>query len=146
MNIPLMTVTRSIALLPELARDTLGFARWDYGHLLSIFDRDREWEEDDLDPADEPLPVTTSARLALELVMIARATKGNPDAFHKLVNDVAPSIQSPQHAMDVTMAMAGMVSALADDDDLLRFGETILHHEGMHAHDQATTDGDAVGG
>lgn len=132
------TVTRSIAIIPELVRDTLGFARWDYGQLLSVLnlrDHHEHGVDDDEDfvpePEDIPLLMHISGRIALELVMITRATRENHDKFHRMMNDVMPAIDSPQHAMDVVLSLAGMVAVLADEDDLSRFGETILQAEAM---------------
>jgi hypothetical protein len=121
------TVTQSIAVLPELVRSTVDFAKWRHGNLLSILNDPNEEGEDEEET--EPFTPHAAGRIALEFVMTGRITQNDPKEFRSLMEEVLEEVDSPQHAVDIIMSLAGMVNALAEDEDLAHFGEHILANE-----------------
>jgi hypothetical protein len=107
-----------ITRIPELARDAVGFTKWNIAH----------GTEEDNDFV-MPMAQHEAARVAMEMVMVLRTNKGNSAAFNAGMDAATEQIDSPQHAFDVALSLAGMVAVLADDDDLQRLGTYILKHE-----------------
>ena len=117
-------VFHTIGVLPELLSETLGFLRWNYTeHMGNGLDDDCGHEH------DMPLEPHESGRLALEFVMVGRVAGQDPAEFQALMGAVVDEVITPQIAIDVIMALAGMTNALASDEDLAHFGEHILNHE-----------------
>lgn len=127
MNIPLMTITRTIAVIPELVRDSLGYAQWSYAQLMANLGEDGHDEE--LPERDQPWQPWQAGRRALEFTMLVRSGREFPDGHHEAIHLAVDDIDSPQHAMDVVMALANMLSHLASDDDIAAFGKALAEAE-----------------
>lgn len=114
-------------ILVTVAQETIAFASWDYHEIMGrqFGDDTLELDTDEI----EPLSAQEAGRLALEFVMTGRVTKGDARQFQQMMGKVVEEIDSPQHAVDVIMSLAGMVNVLAEDDDLAHFGEHILASE-----------------
>lgn len=83
---------------------------------------------------DEPLMVLPlepweAGRVAMEMVMVSRNSRRDPGAYLPGMKRVVDEIEHPQHMTDVALSLASMVTVLAKDEDMARFGTYILHHE-----------------
>lgn len=83
-------------------------------------------------PAPPRLDGIESSRMAMELVTIARLSKGS---YRQAMADAEPLFRDvhPLQLPDVAMTLAGMVVLLANDADYARFGESILRAEATGA-------------
>ena len=99
-----------------------------WGHL-------RVWLADQLDPerrVPEHLDGLETAHAALALAGFAREAHGN---YARTWNAAGPMMVeiNPYHFIDISVALAGMVAAVADDADYEAFGRAVMHAE-MDAH------------
>lgn len=132
------TITRTVALVPELIRDTISYMAWSRARLLdSMADSDSNVEAllhaiDDEepvgghDPEHDPLKPWQAARLGLEFVMLVRSHEQFEEDFHRTIEDAIECVDSPQHAVDVILAMANMLDAVVTDDDIEKFGKALM--------------------
>ena len=142
MNIPTLptvtlpsveVVTKTIAFLPELIRDTLAYAQFAYGEMLS-----REVGDDgelsvgellDMDDATRPWEPWVSGRRALELTMLVRTQQQYPRETHEALHKAVDDLDTPQHAVDVVMALASMLAHVLDEDEVQMFGQSLVEAE-----------------
>lgn len=132
MNIPVMTITRSIALIPELIRDSLGYAKWSYAQLMAGNHEDPDMDEL-LSEGNEPWLPWQSGRRALEILMLIRTHREFPEGHNEAMHSAIEDIDSPQHAMDIVMALASMLNHLASDEDVEAFGRALAEAEARAA-------------
>lgn len=131
------TITRTVALVPELIRDTLTYMVWSRARLLdSLGDSDASVTAllhaiDDEEPEGAPLPLKPwqAARLGLEFLMLVRSHEQFEDDFHRGIDEAIECVDSPQHAVDVILAMANMLDAVVDDEDIAKFGLALARAE-----------------
>jgi hypothetical protein len=114
--------------VPALLRETYMFMRWSVGQHMNHETTDDDWD-DEFEAGEMPLSMHEAGRVALEFIMVGRLTKDKPEEFREMMSTVVEEIDCPQHAIDVVMTLASMVNTLAEDDDLLHFGQHILHEE-----------------
>lgn len=128
------TIVRTIKVLPEVIRDTLGFAQWDLDHLLSGEDESEDDEPSagellDMDDATRPWEPWVSGRRALELTMLVRTQQEHPRENHEALHRAVDDLDTPQHAVDVVMALASMLAHILDDEEVEMFGRSLVEAE-----------------
>jgi hypothetical protein len=112
-----MNIFSILGTLRERVTDEINHVRF---HLADFIDPERLVPE-------HPHPVDT-AHLAMALASIAREEHGD---FQKTWNSAAPIMmdRNPWHFIDVSVALASMVAAVADEDDFAAFGRAVMHAE-----------------
>lgn len=118
---------RVVRILPDLIRQTAAFARWNFGDLLSP-----ETTEDcghDHSSDEEPLLPWEAGRLALEITTLIRSHRDFPKGHHEAMQRVIDDLDSPQHSVDVVLALASMFSHVVSDEDIVMFREGLMDAE-----------------
>jgi hypothetical protein len=128
------TVTQTIASLPELARGTVDYWGIAYPVLMARINGGSNPLADFLEDSDEgdhltPLKPWEAARLGLEFLMLVRSHEQFEEDFHRTIDDAMEGVDNPQHAMDIIIAMANMLAAVASDEDVEKFGQALARAE-----------------
>lgn len=135
MNIPtinlpsISTVTQTIAVLPEVIRDSLGFAQWDIGQMIAQLNGEVESDDHDHMHSIEPLHPWQAGRIALEITMLIRSHREFPEGHHEAMHRAVEDIDNPQHSVDVLLAMGSMLAHVASDEQIAEFGSSLTEAE-----------------
>lgn len=84
------------------------------------------------DVHDGPVPTMSrseAGRVAMEMVMVTRNSRQDPNSYQSMMEAIFNDLDSPESLIDVSLALASMVSVVAKDDDLTQFSAFILRHE-----------------
>ena len=142
MNIPTLTlpsidtVLATIRMLPRLVPDTLAYAQFAWGEMMNGIDEDVELTIDEMlgmADATQPWEPWVSGRRALELTMLVRTQQEHPKENHAALHAAVDDLDTPQHAVDVVMALASMLAHVLDDEEVAMFGRSLVEAEAKHS-------------
>ncbi len=76
---------------------------------------------------DHPDPLNV-ARISLAMATASRQAEGDPHAVMALMSPLLDDVH-PYHFVEVSLSLASMVAAIASDEQLAAFGQTLMEAE-----------------